>query len=727
MIVTTKQILGRAVVLRKLWHLCAVFAALALCGTASAQQNAVQSVTVNQQGQNIVAKIKLKSAPGKAPIDFKADNPPRIWFDFEGTTNETGKVTQEVGVADVRSASVVQWGERTRVVFNLNKAMNYAQTVEGDTVIVTMGSNTAPVTAVSSTGIPVSKPLATTGRQDLQNIDFRRGSGGEGRIIISLPNNQMTVDARQQGRTIVVNFLKAGLPEPLRRRLDVSDFGTPVQSITTTADGDNVRMVIEPDPKGLWEHSVYQSDTQLVIEVKPVKEQPNKLVQGTQGYRGEKISFNFQDVDLRAVLGIIADESNLNIIASDTVTGKLTLKVKDIPWDQALDVVMQVKGLDMRKNGTVVWIAPKDELLTKEKLELEQKAQIAELEPLKTESFQLNYEKAEAFRTVFGVDVGGGGGGGGNKNRLLSPRGSATIDARTNQLFVTDIPSKLEEVRALIAKVDIATRQVQIEARIVEANDNFSRNLGAQLGVTDLRQSRGGTAGYEIGGGNSVSVTGTMTGVQAQTGQISTTNGGLLNQFVDLPAASINGFTPTSVGVSLFNAAANRFLNLELSALEADGKGKVVSSPRVVTADSQKALIEQGTQIPYVSASSSGATSVSFIKANLSLEVTPQITPDGNVILDVDVHNDTVGQQTTAGLAINTKHVKTLALVENGGTVVLGGIFVQDVEDSVTKTPLLGDIPIIGNLFKTTSKSDSRTELLVFITPKIVSDKLTAR
>ncbi|MBV8634291.1 MAG: type IV pilus secretin PilQ, partial [Burkholderiaceae bacterium] len=362
-----------------------------------------------------------------------------------------------------------------------------------------------------------------------------------------------------------------------------------------------------------------------------------------------------------------------------------------------------------------------------EKLELEQKAQIAELEPLKTESFQLNYEKAEAFRTVFGVDVGGGGGGGGNKNRLLSPRGSATIDARTNQLFVTDIPSKLEEVRALIAKVDIATRQVQIEARIVEANDNFSRNLGAQLGVTDLRQSRGGTAGYEIGGGNSVSVTGTMTGVQAQTGQISTTNGGLLNQFVDLPAASINGFTPTSVGVSLFNAAANRFLNLELSALEADGKGKVVSSPRVVTADSQKALIEQGTQIPYVSASSSGATSVSFIKANLSLEVTPQITPDGNVILDVDVHNDTVGQQTTAGLAINTKHVKTLALVENGGTVVLGGIFVQDVEDSVTKTPLLGDIPIIGNLFKTTSKSDSRTELLVFITPKIVSDKLTAR
>ena len=725
MIVSTKQTLVQAFSLRKLWHLCAVFLTLAFCGVASAQQNAVQSVTVNLQGQNVIAKIKLKGPVGKAPIDFKADNPPRIWFDFEGTANDTGKTTQEVGVGDVRSASVVQWGERTRVVFNLGRAMNYAQTVEGDTVIVTMGSNAAPVTAVTSSGALVARPAVTTVRQDLQNIDFRRGTGGEGRIVISLPNNQMTVDARQQGKTIVVNFLKAGLPETLRRRLDVSDFGTPVQTITTTADGDNVRMVIEPDPKGLWEHSVYQSDTQLVIEVKPIKEQPNKLVQGTQGYRGEKISFNFQDVDLRAVLGIIADESNLNIIASESVNGKLTLKVKDIPWDQALDVVMQVKGLDMRKNGTVVWIAPKDELLTKEKLELEQKAQIAELEPLKTESFQLNYEKADAFRTVFGVDSSGGGGG---KNRLLSPRGSAQIDPRTNQLFITDIPSKLEEIRALIAKVDVATRQVQIEARIVEANDNFSRNLGAQLGVTDLRNARGGTAGYEIGGGNSVSVTGTMQGVQAQTGQIpSSDSTGLLNQFVDLPATSINGFNPTSVGVSLFNAAANRFLNLELSALEADGKGKVVSSPRVVTEDSMKALIEQGTQIPYNSSTSSGATAVSFINANLSLAVTPQITPDGNIILDVEVHNDSVGIQTTAGLAINTKHVKTQALVENGGTIVLGGIFTQDVEDDVTKTLFLGDIPIIGNLFKNTSKSDSRTELLVFITPKIISDKLTAR
>jgi len=723
MIVSIKHTHHWAVILQKVRHHCVVLMAMAFCGSAMAQQNAVESVVVNQQGQNVVAKIKLKSALAKIPPDFKITNPSRIVLDFEATGNDTGKTTQEVGIGDVRSTSVVQSGERTRIVFNLLRPMNYATTMEGDTVIVTMGSANAPVTAVGSTGVPITKPVAQLSKQDLRDIDFRRGSAGEGRIVINLPSNQMTVDARQQGQSIVVNFIKAGLPETLRRRLDVSDFGTPVQTITTTPEGENVRMVIEP--KGLWEHSVYQSETQLVIEVKPIKEQPNKLTQGTQGYRGEKISFNFQDVDLRAVLGIIADESNLNIIASESVAGKLTLKVKDIPWDQALDVVMQVKGLDMRKNGTVVWIAPKDELLTKEKLELEQQAQIRELEPLKTESFQLNYEKADAFKTVFGVDGSGGGGG---KNRLLSPRGSATIDPRTNQLFITDIASKLEEVRALITKVDVATRQVQIEARIVEANDSFSRNLGAQLGVTDLRNARGGTAGYEIGGGNSVSVTGTYTGVQAQTGQISSTSStGVSNQFVNLPASAINGFNPTSVGVSLFSAAANRFLNLELSALEADGKGKIISSPRVVTEDQMKALIEQGTQIPYNSSTSSGATAVSFINANLSLSVTPQITPDGNIILDVEVRNDSVGIQTAAGLAINTKHVKTQALVENGGTVVLGGIFTQDVEDSVTKTPLLGDIPILGNLFKTTSKSDTRTELLIFITPKIVTDKLSSR
>ena len=725
MIVFKKQTLGWGAKMQKAWHKLAIVCAVAICGSAFAQENAIQSITATQQGANVVVKVKLKNAITTPPLDFKITSPARVVLDFPATGNDTGKTTQEILTGDLRSANIVQDKDkdRARVVLNLVRPLNYATNIEGDTLILTLGSPGAAAIPVTSTGAPVAKATVDNTRQSLRDIDFRRGANGEGRIVVDLPNSQMTIDPKQQGQTLIVNFMKASLPDVLRRRLDVTDFGTPVRTVTTTPDGENVRMVIEP--QGLWEYSVYQSERQLVIEVRPIKEDPNKLTQGTQGYRGEKISFNFQDVDLRAVLGIIADESNLNIIASDTVTGKLTLKVKDIPWDQALDVIMRVKGLDMRKNGTVVWIAPKDELLSKEKLELATKSEIAELEPLKTETFQLNYEKAENFKQVFGLEVGNGATG--KKNSLLSPRGSATFDPRSNQLFVTDIPSKLEEVRNLILKTDIPTRQVQIEARLVTANDSFSRNLGAQLGVTDNRFQQGGTAGYAVGGGNSVSLTGTYQGVQVQTGQISGTNGGLANQSVDLPGGSINGFNPTTLGISLFNAAANRFLNLELSALEADGKGKVISSPRVVTADQRKAVIEQGTEIPYEAATSSGATSVSFQNASLVLSVTPQITPDGNVILDVDVHNDSVGQVTNAGPAINTQHVNTQVLVENGGTVVLGGIFTQDIEDNVTKTPLLGDIPILGHLFKTTQKSDTRKELLIFITPKIMSDKLTAR
>jgi type IV pilus assembly protein PilQ len=395
---------------------------------------------------------------------------------------------------------------------------------------------------------------------------------------------------------------------------------------------------------------------------------------------------------------------------------------------------MQAKGLDMRKNGSVLWIAPKDELLTKEKLELEQRSQIAELEPLRTESFQLNYQKADNFKQVLGITASGGSGsnssGAGSGNRILSKRGSATIDPRTNQLFVTDIPSKLDEVRALIQKVDVPTRQVLIEARIVEATDTFSKNLGAKLGFADLRTARGGDTGYQIGSSTSrVAFTGNYQGVGEQTGQAQVTSGSYTpnTQFVNMPAAKINGIDPSSFAVSLFSAAANRFLNLELSALEADGTGKIISSPRVVTADQLKATIEQGTELPYEQATSSGATSITFRKANLKMDVTPQITPDGNIILDVDVNKDSVGIQTPAGFAIDTKHVQTQVLVENGGTVVLGGIFQQVERQDTSKVPLLGDIPVVGNLFKTTSKTNDKTELMIFITPKIIADKFSTR
>jgi type IV pilus assembly protein PilQ len=707
---------------------------LGLAGAALAQdpadagQNAIESITANQQGSNVIVKIALKNAPAKLPIGFAITNPPRIALDFGATVNATGKNTEEMNLGELRSVNVVQAGERSRLVFNLKRSLNYATAIDGNAIILTIDGSGGVAQAVDARGLPVVQPAppVAPGRQLLRDMDFRRGANGEGRIVVDLPNSQVAVDVHQVASGVVVDFLKTGLPENLRRRLDVSDFGTPVALITTAPQGENTRMTVEAH--GLWEQSVYQSETQLVIDVKPIKEDPNKLTQGTQGYRGEKLSFNFQNVEVRAALQAIADISGLNIITSDSVSGNLTLRLKEVPWDQALDVVLQAKGLDMRKNGSVIWIAPKEELLTKEKLELEQRAQIAELEPLKSEIFQLNYQKAESFKTVFGLDAGGAGGAD-NKNRILSKRGSAIIEPRTNQLFVTDIPSKIEDVRKLIAKTDIASKQVLIEARIVEASDSFTRNLGAKLGFSDLRTQRGGDSGYQLGTSNTrVAIGGNITGVGETTGQVAPSSTSFANtQFVNLPAANASNGQAASLAVSLFSSAANRFLNLELSAIEEDGTGKVISSPRVITADKAAALIEQGVEIPYQVATSSGATSISFRKASLKLEVTPQITPDGNVVLDVDVANDSQGANTPGGPAINTKHVKTQVMVENGGTVVLGGIYTQNLLKTTDKVPLLGDLPVLGYLFRSTANTDAKTELLVFITPKIVADRLSTR
>jgi type IV pilus assembly protein PilQ len=440
-------------------------------------------------------------------------------------------------------------------------------------------------------------------------------------------------------------------------------------------------------------------------------------------YRGEKMSLDAREMEVRAVLQCIADLTGLNIITSDTVGGTLTLMLKDVPWDQALDIILQAKGLGLRKSGNVILIAPKDELNAKEKVDLEAKQQIAALEPVRTQAFQLNYAKA--------VDVANGltgqGGTGAATTRILSPRGSVIFETRTNQLFVSDIPSKLQEIQEMIAKIDVAVRQVLIESRIVIADDTFGRSLGVKLGATDLRGIRGGISGYNVGGSNYVGVGGNLNAVGAQTGQTTSTTSFADSNFVNLPAVGQNNFDAATLALSLFSAGANRFLNLEISALEADGKGKVVSSPRVITADQQKALIEQGEELPYQVATSSGATSLQFRKANLKLEVTPQITPEGNVILDVDVTKDSVGRATAAGFAINTKHVRTQVLVENGGTVVIGGIFEQNDREDVTKVPLLGDIPYLGNLFKTKTKTSSKTEMLIFLTPKVVTDRTAAR
>jgi type IV pilus assembly protein PilQ len=693
---------------------------------AWAQDNAIESISANQQGGDVVIKVGMKEAPKQLPIGFSITNPARIALDFASTANATGKNAQDINLGDVRAVNVVQAGERTRLVLNLKRVLNYAAAIDGKDVIVTVEGSGAPARAVDAAGQPANTAAAAPApAQLLRDLDFRRGSNGEGRIVVDLPNGQVAVDVRQVGAQILVDFLKTGVPPSLRRRLDVTDFGTPVSRITTTPQGENTHMVV--DTQGNWAQSVYQSDTQLVIDVKPVKDDPNRPAGGAgSGYRGEKLSFNFQNVEVRQALQAIADISGLNIITSDSVSGNLTLRLKDVPWDQALDVILQAKGLDMRKNGNVLWIAPKEELLTKEKLELEQRAQISDLEPLRSEVFQLNYQKAEAFRSVFGLDANGGASSeGGGKNRVLSKRGSAIIDPRTNQLFVTDIASKLEDIRKLIQKTDVATKQVLVEARLVEANDGFSRNLGAKLGFADLRGFRGGDAGYQVSGNQRVAVGGNLVGVGQVTGQTPDKGDGYTNTtLVNLPASGINGTNAPSIAFSLFSSAANRFLNLELSALEADGKGKIISSPRVVTEDNVPAIIEQGVELPYQQATSSGATSVTFKKANLKLEVTPQITPDGNVVLDVDVAKDSKGESTSSGFAINTQHVKTKVMVENGGTVVLGGIYQMTESRNDDKVPLIGDIPVVGNLFKSTSRQNTKTELLVFITPKIVAERL---
>jgi len=682
-------------------------------------QNAIQSINSTQQGTAEVVRIELSEPLAAVPAGFTIQTPPRIAIDLPGVTNALGRSSVEVNQGNLRSVNVAQAGERTRLVLNLKQASSYKAQLQGKTLLLVL----EPTGTASAAQAASPEPLrfAESLNKDqlaLKDIDFRRGNDGAGRVVVELANNQVGVDIRQQGQSLVVEFLRSTLPENLRRRLDVTDFGTPVQSISTAQQGDRVRMTV--NPKGNWEHSAYQSDNQFVLEVRPQKVDPNKLTQGP-GYAGEKLSLNFQNIEVRALLQVIADFTNFNVVTSDTVTGNVTLRLKDVPWDQALDIILQAKGLGLRKSGNVIWIAPKDELAAKEKVDLESKAQISALEPVRTQSFQLNYAKAEELAK----GLSGQGGGGSTSTKILSARGSVIFETRTNQLFVSDTPSKLEEVQMMISKIDVPVRQVLIEARIVIADDKFGSSLGVKLGALDLRGQRGGLPGYTVSGDTRVTVGGNMNAVAGQTLQTDTLNFSDTS-FVTLPAVGQGGYNPASFALSLFGASSNRFLNLEISALEADGKGKVVSSPRVVTADQQKALIEQGTELPYQTATSSGATALQFRKANLKLEVTPQITPEGSVMLDVDVNKDSVGQATAAGFAIDTKHVKTQVLVENGGTVVIGGIFEQNDRTDVTKVPFLGDVPVLGNLFKTTTKSSQRTELLIFLTPKVVTERTTA-
>lgn len=693
--------------------------ALLMLSHSAWAQITIDSIGISQQGADIIVKLTTSQPLSAVPASFSVANPPRIAFDLPGVTNALGVNMKTVSEGDLRSINVVEAGNRTRVVLNLKKNRQSSARIDGKNVYITLEGATGQSTsaAIESAPQPFAEAKPSSGTAtSIKDISFRRGQGGEGRVLVDLSDSNVGIDIRQLGPNLIVEFQKAALPDALRRKLDVSDFATPITAISTTSQGESVRMVISP--KGQWEHNAYQSDNQFVVEVKQVIDDPNRLVQGgRKGYQGERLSLNFQNIDVRAVLQVIADFTDFNIITSDTVGGNLTLRLKDVPWDQALDIILQAKGLDKRKNGNVIWIAPRDELAAKEKLILESRQQITDIEPLVTQPFQLNYHKAKA---VFDFLK--------NKDQtVLSKRGSVIVDERTNKLFVTDAPARLEDVRQLIAEVDVPARQVMIEARIVEAEDNFTKNVGARLGFHDQPFAGRKTMlfpGVRYGFGGGLADTG------YHTGQVSTTPNFITDSMgVNLPATSIAGKQPSQFSFVLFNSAQTRFLNLEVSALEADGKGKIISSPRVVTADQVEALIEQGVEIPYQQATSSGATSISFRKANLALKVKPQITPDGRVNLSVDINKDSPNTQiaTGAGVAIDTKHVKTEVLVENGGTVVIGGIYTQDERSITTRVPVLGDVPYVGFLFRHNEKKDNKTELLVFITPKVISESLSMR
>jgi type IV pilus assembly protein PilQ len=686
-------------------------------GLAFAQANSIEGFDVAQQGGNVVVRITTKEPVKNAPASFTVANPARIVFDFPNTTNALGRNAQEVGQGELRSMNLVQGSDRTRLVLNLRRSVTHDVAIDGRNIVVTLTSAAAAPTGGAAGQVSHFADGRADAKHSVRDIDFRRGNAGEGRILVDLTDSSTGIDIRQQGQNIVIEFLKTALPDNLRRRLDVVDFATPVQTVSAFQQGENVRMVIEA--KGQWEHNAYQSDTQFVVEVKAATQDPSKLSQRGR-YTGEKLSLNFQNVEVRAVLNVIADFTDLNIITSDTVSGNITLRLKDVPWDQALDIILQTRGLDLRKSGNVIWIAPRDELATREKLALEAQSQINELEQTRTEAFQMNYQKAADVQKLLSDPA----------QRMLSKRGSAVVDTRTNTLFVQDTPTRLEEVRKLIARIDVPVRQVMIEARIVEANELFNRNLGARLGINNVggtngyrfpAQPSGGTTRYAFGSTLGNVDAGAVGGVQGLT--TSAVDGLAVN----MPAAGLNSFNAGVFSFILFNSALTKFLNLEISALEADGKGKTISSPRVLTADQIEAVIEQGTEIPYQQATSSGATSVSFRKANLSLKVKPQITPDGNIIMTLDVNKDEPGATTPAGISISTKHVKTEVLVENGGTVVIGGIYDQRDRNDTTRVPFFGDLPYIGFLFKNQVNSSSKTELLVFITPRIVNERLTVR
>ncbi|MGC1955986.1 MAG: type IV pilus secretin PilQ family protein [Gammaproteobacteria bacterium] len=647
------------------------------------------------------------------PLSFAIDKPARIALDFPGVRSNLAYKSMPLGVGMARSLTALEAGERTRVVVSLSELVPYDIRAAGRKVYVTLNSPTILATAA---GVPATTAVKRT-MGDIKDIDFRRGQAGEGRITVTLSSPSMIVDTREEGGKLIVQLIGADLPKRLQRRLDVTDFATPVQVVDTFSRGPDTRILIEATPP--FDHLAYQADNLYTIEVKPVSKAEQELAKKEKfQYNGERLSLNFQDIEVRAVLQLLADFTGLNLVASDSVNGNLTLRLKNVPWDQALDIVLKARGLAMRKVGNVIMVAPTEEIAAREKLELEAEKQRVELAPLQTEFIQVNYAKAGDLASLLKAP----------ENSLLSERGHVTVDERTNTLLVRDNLDNLQAISRLVNTLDVPVRQVLIESRIVIADETFSRDLGITFGfsyddsnipdILTLGGKRPGDTKF------SALVPNPNTGQLEQQAIITgfetpkDTEGLIVDLPVANPAAAL-GFVVGKLGSNI--------LQLELSAAQEEGRGETLSNPRVITSDRKEAIIEQGVEIPFQEATSSGATSTSFKKAVLSLKVKPQITPDDRIIMDIQVNKDRPGKEFAGIPSVDTRSVTTQVLVDNGETVVLGGIYEQDLRDDRSGVPFFQDIPYLGFLFQRTEKRDDKKELLIFVTPKVLKEALTLR
>jgi len=683
--------LGVGVMTAQSFKRCLAFVCVLFAGALNAAE--ISNVGFNvMPGDKVEIRITMDSPP-PAFREFTTVNPARIALDFAGVSTNLTQKTLNVGVGVTRSITAVEAGGRTRLVVNLVEMTPYATRIEGNQLIMTVGHGSVQTNTVSN--VVDAQPVDSTNRSsadDISNIDFRRGEEGEARVLIALSNTHIGIDLRKEGRTVIADFVDATVADELIRKLDVVDFATPAKLISTSRVGNNVRLSI--DTLNEFEYLAYQADNSYIIELKPLTEEEieRKKLQAPV-YTGDRLSLNFQSIAVRSALTILSEFTNIDMITSDTVSGSIALRLNNVPWDQALDLILRTKGLAKRQNGNVMLIAPAEEIAAREALELQTEKQIEQLAPLQSEFIQVNYAKAVNMAELI-LTKGA---------NYLSNRGSVSVDERTNTLLVQDTAKKLDSIRQMVNHLDIPIRQVLIESRIVVADNGFTDELGVKFGISDL--------------GSQAAISGNQAGSDALLFGADPTDRSLS---VNLPVSEAAG----TIGLTFARLAEGTILDVELSALESESRGEVIASPRVFTTNNNEAHIESGEQIPFLTASSAGNTTITFKKAVLSLKVTPQITPDDRIILDLLINQDTRGEDTVFGPAINTREVGTRVLVENGETIVLGGVYQQRINHEVTKVPLLGDLPGIGALFRSTSDSSAKQELLMFVTPKIVKESI---